>query len=130
MARECEANGWLNVSALREPYRIEGKKTLAYEIAEQFDWRLPNAIVFPTGGGQGVLALYKGFQELRELGWITDPDPKLVITQYAGCAPIAKAFRENRDTCEPWGTIDILSGGMKSPNPVSGPAILEVPPSR
>jgi len=124
VARECKAHGWLNVSALREPYRIEGKKTLAYEIAEQFDWRLPNTIVFPTGGGQGVLALYKGFQELRELGWITDPDPKLVITQYAGCAPITKAFRENRETCEPWGAIDILSGGMKSPNPVSGPAIL------
>jgi threonine synthase len=68
VARECKAHGWLNVSALREPYRIEGKKTLAYEIAEQFDWRLPNTIVFPTGGGQGVLALYKGFQELRELG--------------------------------------------------------------
>jgi len=124
VARECEARGWLNVSALREPYRIEGKKTLAFEIAEQLDWRLPQAIVFPTGGGQGVLALYKGFQELRELGWIADPDPKLVITQYAGCAPIARAFRENREQCEPWGAINILSGGMKSPHPVSGPAIL------
>jgi threonine synthase len=124
VARECAAHGWLNVSALREPYRIEGKKTLAFEIAEQFDWHLPNAIVFPTGGGQGVLALYKGFQELRELGWISDPDPQLVITQYAGCAPITRAFRENKETCEPWGTINILSGGMKSPNPVSGPAIL------
>lgn len=124
VARECAAHGWLNVSALREPYRIEGKKTLAFEIAEQFDWRLPQAIVFPTGGGQGVIALYKGFQELRDLGWITDPDPKLVITQYAGCAPIAKAFQENKDQCEPWGAIDILSGGMKSPNPICGPAML------
>jgi threonine synthase len=126
VARECAAHGWLNVSALREPYRIEGKKTLAFEIAEQLEWRLPDAIVFPTGGGQGVLALYKGFQELRELGWITDPDPKLVITQYAGCAPIEKAFRENKRECEPWGAISILAGGMKSPNPVSGPAILEL----
>src|SRR5262245_32029380 len=80
---ECAAHGWLNVSALREPYRMEGKKTLAFEIAEQMDWRLPDTIVFPTGGGQGVIALYKGFAELRELGWITDPDPQLVITQYA-----------------------------------------------
>ncbi len=126
VARECAAHGWLNVSALREPYRIEGKKTLAFEIAEQFEWRLPDAIVFPTGGGQGVLALYKGFRELRELGWISDPDPKLVISQYAGCAPIEKAFREHKDHCEPWGAIDILSGGMKSPNPLSGPAILEL----
>ncbi len=126
VARECAANGWLNVSALREPYRIEGKKTLAFEIAEQLDWRLPATIVFPTGGGQGVVALYKGFQELRELGWITDPDPKLVITQYAGCAPVEKAFREGRDHCEPWGAIDILAGGMKSPNPVSGPALLDL----
>lgn len=124
VARECAAHGWLNVSALREPYRIEGKKTLAFEIAEQLDWRLPRAIVFPTGGGQGVIALYKGFQELRELGWISDPDPQLVIAQYAGCAPITKAFRENKEQCEPWGAIDILAGGMKSPNPISGPAIL------
>lgn len=125
VARECAKHGWLNVSALREPYRIEGKKTLAFELAEQFEWRLPDAIVFPTGGGQGVIALYKGFQELRELGWISDPDPKLVITQYAGCAPIEKAFRENKTHCEPWGKIDILAGGMKSPNPICGPAILE-----
>lgn len=124
VARECAAHGWLNVSALREPYRIEGKKTLAFEIAEQFDWRLPDAIVFPTGGGQGVIALYKGFQELRELGWISGPDPKLVITQYAGCAPITKAFVENKDQCKPWGAIDILAGGMKSPNPLCGPALL------
>jgi threonine synthase len=124
VARECAAHGWLNVSALREPYRIEGKKTLAFEIAEQFDWRLPKAVVFTTGGGQGVLALYKGFQELRELGWISDPDPQLVISQYAGCAPITKAFRENKEECEPWGAINILAGGMKSPNPISGPAIL------
>ena len=126
VARECAAHGWLNVSALREPYRIEGKKTLAFEIAEQFDWHLPQAIVFPTGGGQGVIALYKGFQELRELGWITDPDPKLVITQYAGCAPIAKAFQENKDHCEPWGAINILAGGMKSPNPLCGPDMLAI----
>ncbi len=124
VARECAANGWLNVSALREPYRIEGKKTLAFEIAEQLEWRLPKAIVFPTGGGQGLVALYKGFQELRELGWITDPDPKLVIAQYAGCAPITKAFLEGKQQCEPWGATDILSGGMKSPNPLCGPELL------
>jgi threonine synthase len=121
---ECAARGWLNVSALKEPYRIEGKKTLAFEIAEQMDWRLPDTLVFPTGGGLSVLAMYKGFQELRELGWITDPDPQLVITQYAGCAPIARAFAEEREDCEPWGSIDILPGGMKSPNPLAGAAVL------
>ncbi len=124
VAQECARHGWLNVSALREPYRIEGKKTLAFEIAEQFQWRLPKVVVFPTGGGQGVIALYKGFQELRGLGWISDPDPKLVVTQYSGCAPVAKAFQENKQQCEPWGAIDILAGGMKSPNPLCGPALL------
>jgi len=127
VAKECAMNNWLNVSALREPYRIEGKKTLAFEIAEQFDWRLPDVIVFPTGGGQAVLAIYKGFAELRELGWISGADPRLVITQYAGCAPIVKSHVEGRQACEPWEeNIDIVPGGMKSPNPASGPAILEI----
>jgi threonine synthase len=126
VADECGARNWLNVSALKEPYRIEGKKTLAFEIAEQMDWRLPDTVVFPTGGGQAVLAMYKGFRELRELGWITDPDPQLVITQYAGCAPIAKAYAEGKQDCEPWGVVDILPGGMKSPKPLSGVAVLEL----
>lgn len=126
VAEECARNGWLNVSALKEPYRIEGKKTLAYEIAEQLDWRLPDAIVFPTGGGLSAIAMYKGFEELRTLGWISDPDPQLVITQYAGCAPIAKAHLEGKTACVPWGTIDILPGGMKSPRPIAGPAVLSL----
>jgi len=123
---ECARQGWLNVSALKEPYRIEGKKTLAYEIAEQLDWRLPDAIGFPTGGGLSAIAMYKGFEELRALGWISDPDPQLVITQYAGCAPIAKAHIEGKSVCEPWGAIDILPGGMKSPRPIAGAAVLSL----
>ena len=127
VAAECAARGWLNVSGLKEPYRIEGKKTLAFEIAEQFDWKLPDVIVFPTGGGQAVIAIYKGFAELRELGWISGPDPRLVITQYAGCAPVVKAYVEGRRECEPWSAkIDIVPGGMKSPDPISGAAILDI----
>ena len=126
VARMCSESGRLNACALREPYRSEGKKTLGLEIAEQFGWTLPDVIVYPTGGGLGTLAIWKAFDELIELGWIAKRLPRLVITQYSGCAPIVKAFREGKQQCEPWPKIDILSGGMKSPDPVSGPAILKL----
>jgi threonine synthase len=123
IARE---SGRLNVCALREPYRTEGKKTIGLEIAEQFGWTLPDVIVYPTGGGLGTLAIWKAFDELIELGWIPKRLPRLVVTQYSGCAPVVKAYREGRNACEPWRDIDILSGGMKSPDPVSGPRLLEL----
>ena len=124
VADACREHGWLNACALREPYRMEGKKTMGLEIAEQFSWNPPDAIVYPTGGGLGTLAIWKAFDELIELGWMAKRVPKLIITQYSGCAPIVKAFREGKSGCEPWGKIDILSGGMKSPDPLSGPHLL------
>jgi threonine synthase len=123
ISRETER---LNVGALREPYRTEGKKTIGLEIAEQFHWQLPDVVVFPTGGGIGALALWKAFDELIELGWVPRKRPRLLVTQYSGCAPLVKAFREQRETHEPWGRIDILAGGLKTPDPISGARILKL----
>lgn len=122
----CQRNGWMNICTLREPYRLEGKKTLGFEIAEQLDWRMPDAIFYPVGGGLGALAIYKGLYELQRLGWVEGNVPRLYITQYEGCAPVVKAFEEGRAECTPWGKIDIPPGGLKSPNPPGGRAVLNL----
>jgi len=126
VAEACEKNGWLNICTLREPYRLEGKKTMGLEIAEQLGWRMPEAIVYPMGGGLGAIAIFKAFEELLQLGWISGKLPRLYITQYEGCAPLVKAWGEGRDECSPWGKIDIPPGGLKSPNPPGGRAVLEL----
>ncbi|MBI3936306.1 MAG: threonine synthase [Betaproteobacteria bacterium] len=126
VAEACAKNGWFNVCTLKEPYRAEGKKTMGLEIAEQLGWRLPDAIVYPMGGGLGAIAIYKAFDELRELGWISGGLPRLIVTQYEGCAPVVKAFEEDRQECEPWGEISILPGGLKSPNPPGGRHVLKL----
>lgn len=126
VAEACEKNGWLNICTLREPYRLEGKKTMGLEIAEQLGWRMPDAVVYPMGGGLGAIAVFKAFEELLQLGWIKGRLPRLYITQYEGCAPLVKAWDEGRDECTPWGRIDIPPGGLKSPNPPGGPAVLEL----
>jgi threonine synthase len=124
VAEACERNGWLNISTLKEPYRLEGKKTMGLEIAEQLGWTMPDAIVYPMGGGLGAIAIWKAFDELLQLGWISGKRPRLYVTQYAGCAPAVKAFDEGRSDCEPWGRIDIPPGGLKSPNPPGGRGVL------
>ena len=119
-------NGWVDVGTLKEPYRLEGKKTMGYEIAEQLGWSLPDAVFYPVGGGTGALAIWKAFDELRELGWVEERDVRLFVSQYEGCAPIVKAYEEGADTCTPWGTIDIPPGGLKSPNPPGGKHVLDL----
>lgn len=126
VAEACERNGWFNICTLREPYRLEGKKTMGLEIAEQLGWRMPDAVVYPMGGGLGALAIFKAFEELLQLGWIRGRMPRLYVTQYEGCAPVVKAYEEGRDACAPWGKIDIPPGGLKSPNPPGGRAVLEL----
>ncbi len=126
VAEACEKMGWLNICTLREPYRLEGKKTMGLEIAEQLGWRMPDAIVYPMGGGLGAIAIFKAFGELLHLGWIKGKLPRLYVTQYEGCAPLVKAWDEGRDDCTPWGKIDIPPGGLKSPNPPGGRAVLEL----
>src|SRR5687768_4184180 len=93
MAAEVgKPRGWYDVSTLKEPYRVEGKKTMAYELAEQFDWRLPDWIVYPTGGGTGLIGMWKAFEELEAIGWIDSRRPRMVSVQAEGCAPIVRAF--------------------------------------
>ena len=120
----CERNGWLNICTLKEPYRLEGKKTMGLEIAEQLGWKLPAAIFYPMGGGLGAIAIWKAFEELLRLGWIEGILPRLYVTQYEGCAPVVKAFDEGRHECMAWGKIDIPPGGLRSPNPPGGRAVL------
>jgi threonine synthase len=126
VAEACARNGWLDICTLREPYRLEGKKTMGLEIAEQLGWKMPDAIFYPMGGGVGAIAIWKAFDELKRLGWIEGGLPRLFVTQYAGCAPVVKAYDEGRPACEPWGRIDIPPGGLKSPNPPGGRAVLEL----
>ena len=120
-------HGWLNIGTLREPYRLEGKKTMGYEIAEQLGWTLPDAIVYPTGGGLGAIAIYKAFRELQALGWVAGGAlPKLIVTQFEGCAPIVRAFRGNADHAELWEELDVPPGGLKSTRPPGDKAVLEL----
>jgi len=95
-------HGWYDASTLKEPYRIEGKKTMGLEIAEQFGWRLPDVILYPTGGGVGLIGIYKGLRELQALGWIQGPLPRLVAVQASGCAPIVRAWQQGASESTPW----------------------------
>jgi threonine synthase len=126
VADACAKHGWFNVNTLKEPYRTEGKKTMGLEIAEQLAWQLPDVVIYPMGGGLGAIAIWKAFEELLALGWVTGRMPKLVVTQFAGCAPVVKAFDEGKDEVEPWGELDVPPGGLKSPNPPAGKAVLAI----
>ena len=116
--RAAQRHGWFNVNTLNEPYRLEGKKTMGLEIAEQLDWELPDVVIYPTGGALGAIAIFKAFRELQALGWVDrGRRPRLIVAQYDGCAPIVRAFREGRERAEPWQDMDVLPGGLKSPSP-------------
>jgi threonine synthase len=117
--------GYQDVSTLREPYRLEGKKTIGLEIAEQLGWRVPDVIMFPTGGGVGLAGIAKGLRELRQLGWIGEALPRLVAVQAAGCAPIVAAFERQADETEPWPDARTEAFGLTVPDPLGGPLVLE-----
>jgi threonine synthase len=115
-----------DVSTLKEPYRIEGKKTMGYEIAEQLGWRLPDVIVYPTGGGVGLIGIYKALQEMAELGWIDGSKlPRLVAVQAAGCAPVVQAFERGELTCQPWPDARTVAFGITVPKPLGDFLILD-----
>jgi threonine synthase len=113
--RACAARGWYDASTLREPYRIEGKKTMGFELAEQLGWRLPDVIVYPTGGGVGLIGMWKAFDELRALGWLDQKRPRFVAVQAEGCAPIVRAFVEGRLESEPWPDPRTFAAGIRVP---------------
>ncbi len=117
--------GFLDASTLREPYRLEGKKTIGLEIAEQLGWRVPDVIIFPTGGGVGLIGIAKGLRELRELGWIGETLPRLVAVQAAGCAPIVRAFGRQASETEAWPDARTQAFGLTVPDPLGGFLVLE-----
>lgn len=111
----CAARGWYDASTLREPYRIEGKKTMGFELAEQLGWRLPDVIVYPTGGGVGLIGMWKAFDELRAIGWLDEKRPRFVAVQAEGCAPIVRAFVDGRNESEPWPDPRTFAAGIRVP---------------
>jgi threonine synthase len=115
-----------NVSTFKEPYRLEGKKTMGLEIAEALGWNTPDVIVYPTGGGTGLLGIWKAFDELETLGLLGSRRPRMVAVQPTGCAPIAKAFREGKDTADAWPQPDTIATGLKVPHPFGAPEVLKV----
>ena len=117
--------GWFDVSTLKEPYRVEGKKTMGLEIAEQFNWELPDAIIYPTGGGTGIVGMWKGFQELEAIGWIGEKRPRMISVQAAGCAPIVKAWKEGATEAEPWTNAQTSAAGLRVPQAVGDFLILD-----
>lgn len=126
MAKEREKEGWFDLSTLKEPYRVEGKKTLGYELAEQFDWELPDWVIYPTGGGTGLVGMWKAFDELEKLGWIGKKRPKMVTVQASGCAPIVKAFEEKAERTSPWPNPQTRALGLRVPSAVGDFLMLKV----
>jgi len=110
-----ERFGWFDMSTLKEPYRIEGKKTMGLELAAQLDWRLPDLVFYPTGGGTGLIGMWKAWQELLALGWIAGPLPRLVAVQSTGCAPIVRAFEAHAESAAPWENARTVAAGIRVP---------------
>jgi threonine synthase len=125
VARRKESEGWFEVSTLKEPYRVEGKKTLGYEVAEQLGWTLPDVIVYPTGGGTGLVGMWKAFDEMQQLGWIGDKRPRMVTVQAAGCAPIVRAFEAGKSSAEPIQNATTIAAGLRVPKAIGDFLILD-----
>jgi threonine synthase len=123
-AEFARQSGYFNVATLREPYRVEGNKTLALELAEQLDWKLPDAVVYPTGGGEGVIGMWKAFDEMREWGWTNAPTPRIIVAQAEGCAPIVRAFAEGADRATPWENPMTHAAGLRVPGPLGDRLVL------
>jgi threonine synthase len=126
VAAGIREHGWYDASTFKEPYRLEGKKTLGLEIAEQLDWQVPDVILYPTGGGVGLIGLWKAFQELRALGWIAAerPAPRLVVVQAAGCAPVVRAWEAHAEATNFWEGAQTIAAGLRVPGPLAGSLIL------
>ena len=127
VAERKDQEGWFDVSTLKEPFRVEGKKTMGYEVAEQMGWSLPDAILYPTGGGVGLIGMWKAFEEMEELGWIdTGKRPKMISIQASGCAPIIKALHEEKAVSEMWPNAHTLAAGLRVPKAYGDFIILDI----
>jgi threonine synthase len=116
---------WFDVSTLKEPYRLEGKKTMGLELAEAFDWELPDVVIYPTGGGTGLIGMWKAFHELESLGWIGSKRPRMVSVQAEGCAPIVRAFDAGQDRVEAWPDAHTYAAGLRVPKPFADRLIMQ-----
>ncbi|HXL81379.1 MAG TPA: threonine synthase [Pyrinomonadaceae bacterium] len=125
VARRKDAEGWFDVSTLKEPYRIEGKKTLGYELAEQFNWELPDIIIYPTGGGTGLIGMWKAFAEMEEMGWIDSRRPRMVTVQASGCAPIVRAFETGKRFADEFADAATIAAGLRVPKAIGDFLILD-----
>jgi threonine synthase len=126
VAERKEKEGWFDVSTLKEPFRVEGKKTMGYEVAEQLGWRMPQGIIYPTGGGVGLLGMWKAFEEMEQLGWIGPERPKMVTVQAGGCAPIVKAWEAGKSTSEMWTGAETFAAGLRVPKAYGDYLILDI----
>jgi threonine synthase len=125
LAREAaEKQNWFDVSTLKEPYRVEGKKTMGLELAEQLNWNLPDVIIYPTGGGTGIVGMWKAFDELEQLGLIDNKRPKMITVQSSGCAPIVRAFNEGKKYAEFWENAQTFAAGLRVPAAIGDYLIL------
>jgi threonine synthase len=125
IARRKEAEGWFDVSTLKEPYRVEGKKTLGYELAEQFNWELPDVIIYPTGGGTGLIGMWKAFDEMEQMGWIGSRRPRMVTVQSSSCAPIVRAFEDGKRFAEEFPNATTVASGLRVPKAIGDFLILD-----
>ncbi len=125
VAQKKEQEGWFDISTLKEPYRAEGKKTMGYELAEQMNWKLPDVIIYPTGGGTGIIGMWKAFQEMEELGWIDSKRPRMISVQAEGCAPIVHAFNKGLEKALPFENPETLALGLCVPSAVGDFLILQ-----
>jgi threonine synthase len=122
-----QAEGWFDISTLKEPFRVEGKKTMGYEVAEQLGWELPDAIFYPTGGGVGLIGMWKAFEEMEQLGWLNGKKrPKMISVQASGCAPVVKAWNEHKPVAEMWQNAQTLAAGLRVPKPYADYIILDI----
>lgn len=123
-----DGEGWFDFSTLKEPCRVEGKKTMAYELFEQLGGKLPDAVIFPSGGGVGVIAMWKAFDEMEELGWLQEDAkrPRMIVVQAAGCAPIVKAWSEGKSSVEMWSNASTIAAGLRVPKPYGDYLVLDI----
>jgi threonine synthase len=126
LAERKEKEGWFDVSTLKEPYRVEGKKTMAYEVFEQLGGKLPDAVIFPSGGGVGVIAMWKAFDEMEALGWISAQRPRMIVVQASGCAPVVKAWNEAKSKVEMWENSSTIAAGLRVPKPYGDYLLMDI----
>jgi threonine synthase len=125
VAERAPREGWFDLSTLKEPYRIEGKKTMGYEVAEQLGWELPDAIFYPTGGGVGMIGMWKAFAEMEALGWISPKRPKMISVQAEGCQPVVRAFHQGADRSQFWEGAATVASGLRVPKPLGDFLVLK-----